>query len=77
MKSFIITLSKISTSLTTALNLKQQLESYGMPAEMFEGTYGNDAVEQMIIENRTIQYLPQVSKDAFTVIIDCGKNVSS
>ena len=47
MKSFIITLSKISTSLTTALNLKQQLESYGMPAEMFEGTYGNDAVEQL------------------------------
>jgi GR25 family glycosyltransferase involved in LPS biosynthesis len=54
MKSFIITLSKISTSLTTALNLKQQLESYGMAAELFEGTYGNDAVEQMIIENRTI-----------------------
>ncbi len=54
MKSFIITLSKISTSLSTALNLKQQLESYGMAAELFEGTYGNDAVEQMAVENRTI-----------------------
>ena len=53
MKSFIINLSKISTSADTALNLKKQLEEFKMPVELFEGTYGNDAVEMMEKENRT------------------------
>jgi len=52
MKSFIIHLSKIEASLKTALNLKKQLEAYNMPVEMFEGTYGNDAVEMMETEGR-------------------------
>lgn len=53
MRSFIICLSKIESSLTTALNLKHQLEEFKMPVELFEGTYGNDAVEMMVKENRT------------------------
>jgi len=53
MKSFIINLSKIASSADTALNLKKQLEEFGMPVELFEGTYGNDAVEMMDKENRT------------------------
>jgi GR25 family glycosyltransferase involved in LPS biosynthesis len=53
MKSFIINLSKISTSADTALRLKTQLEEFKMPVELFEGTYGNDAVEMMEKENRT------------------------
>lgn len=52
MKSFIIHLSKIESSLTTALRLKDQLEKFNMPAELFEGTYGSDAVHMMTEENR-------------------------
>ena len=54
MKSFIIHLSKIDSSLKTALNLKKQLEEFNMPVELFEGTYGTDAVGMMIAEGRTI-----------------------
>jgi glycosyl transferase family 25 len=54
MKSFIICLSKIESSLITALNLKKQLEDFSMPVELFEGTYGNDAVRMMIEENRIL-----------------------
>jgi glycosyl transferase family 25 len=57
MKSFIICLSKIESSLTTALNLKRQLESFNMPAELFEGTYGNDAVKIMSDEDRKVHHL--------------------
>ena len=54
MKSFIICLSKIEASLKTATELKQKLEEFDMPAELFEGTYGNDAVEMMDQEGRTV-----------------------
>ena len=57
MKSFIIHLSKIESSLTTALNLKKQLEEFAMPVELFEGTYGNDAVIMMENEGRTVHHL--------------------
>jgi len=57
MKSFIIHLSKIESSLTTALNLKRQLEEFNMPVELFEGTYGNDAVKMMESEGRTVHHL--------------------
>lgn len=53
MKSFIICLSKIQSSFETALNLQKQLEEYNMPVELFEGTYGTDAVKMMEVENRT------------------------
>lgn len=54
MNSYIICLSKIPASLTTAINLKKQLESFNMVAELFEGTYGNDAVHIMDAQGRTI-----------------------
>jgi glycosyl transferase family 25 len=54
MKSFIICLSKIDASLATATNLKKQLEEFGQEAELFEGTYGNDAVLMMEEEGRTL-----------------------
>lgn len=41
MKSFIIHLSKIETSLESALKLKGQLENYNIPVHLFEGSYGN------------------------------------
>jgi glycosyl transferase family 25 len=57
MKSFIIYLSRIESSLTTALNLKRQLEEFKMPVELFEGTYGNDAVQMMKDEKRQLHPL--------------------
>lgn len=54
MKNFIICLSKIDSSLNTALKLKSQLEEYGADVELFEGTYGNDAVTMMAEEGRTL-----------------------
>jgi glycosyl transferase family 25 len=53
MKSFIICLSKIESSISTAINLKTQLEKFNMSAELFEGTYGTDAVRMMEEENRS------------------------
>ena len=54
MKNFIICLSKIESSLSTALRLKSQLEGYSADVELFEGTYGNDAVKMMNEEGRTL-----------------------
>ena len=56
MKSFIIHLSKIAPSLETALNLKEQLEKFNMPVELFEGTYGVDAAQQMLSEGRALHH---------------------
>ena len=52
MKNFIICLSKIETSLNTALKLKSQLDSFGQETYLFEGTYGTDAVQMMEEEKR-------------------------
>ena len=52
MKNFIICLSQIPASLATATNLKRQLEEYDVCVELFEGTYGNDAVAMMEQEGR-------------------------
>lgn len=41
MKSYIIHLSKIRSSLESALRLKEQLETYQMESILFEGSYGN------------------------------------
>ena len=54
MKNFVICLSKIETSLTTALKLKSQLDNFEENTELFEGTYGTDAVQMMEDEGRTI-----------------------
>jgi hypothetical protein len=52
MRNFIICLSEIPASLQTATDLKQQLEANGAWVELFEGTYGNDAVAMMQQEGR-------------------------
>jgi UDP-glucose 4-epimerase/GR25 family glycosyltransferase involved in LPS biosynthesis len=52
MKSFIIHLSKIPASLNTALEVKRQLEAFGMEAELFEGSYGNEVKERYAKEGR-------------------------
>lgn len=53
-KSFIIHLPKIPASLKTATELKENLESFKMPVELFDGTMGPDAVEKFNNENRTV-----------------------
>lgn len=53
MKNYIICLSKIQASLITAQHLQAQLADYGVSAELFEGTYGNDAEIMMAQEGRT------------------------
>lgn len=42
MKAFIISLSKIESSITTAKAMIEPLESYGFDVELFEGSYGNE-----------------------------------
>lgn len=42
MKAFIIHLSKIPSSLNTAIKVKEALDSFNIENELFEGSYGND-----------------------------------
>lgn len=46
MKSYIIHLSKIESSLKSALRLKSQLDNFNMESELFEGSYGNTKKEE-------------------------------
>jgi GR25 family glycosyltransferase involved in LPS biosynthesis len=54
MKNFIIFLPQIADSVFTANNLKTQLETFGLNVEMFEGTFGTEAVNLMKKENRKV-----------------------
>lgn len=54
MKSYIIALSKIKGSWESGCRLKEELENFNMEAELFEGTYGNDAVGMMEEEGRQL-----------------------
>lgn len=54
MKAFIINLSKISSSYNSALELQKDLLKIGIESELFEGTYGSDAVKIFQEENRTV-----------------------
>ena len=42
MKSFIICLTKIPSSLDTASKVKEALDSFGLENELFEGSFGNE-----------------------------------
>jgi glycosyl transferase family 25 len=53
-KTFIIHLSKIPSSLESAQRLQQNLKSIDIDAELFEGTYGSDAEEIFKKENRVV-----------------------
>jgi len=54
MKSYIIHLPKVSASLKTATKLKEQLNSFNMQAELFEGTMGPNAIEKFDKQRRTL-----------------------
>lgn len=53
-KAFIIHLSKIDSSLTSAIQVKSELSNIGIDAELFEGTYGSDAEDIFNKEGRTV-----------------------
>jgi glycosyl transferase family 25 len=52
MKTFIIHLSKIESSRTSALKVKSSLDQLGMVSELFEGSYGNLTKEEYVKNNR-------------------------
>jgi GR25 family glycosyltransferase involved in LPS biosynthesis len=53
-KSFIIHLSKIASSLESAVKTQQDLVAIGITAELFEGTYGTEAEKIFADEGRTV-----------------------
>lgn len=54
MKAFIISLSKVPSSFESSKKVLSSLLNYGIDAELFEGTYGNEAKEKFNIDNRRI-----------------------
>jgi GR25 family glycosyltransferase involved in LPS biosynthesis len=52
MKSFIIHLSKMPSSLESALLVKQSLDNFNMESELFEGSYGSDVKIKYAETNR-------------------------
>lgn len=54
MKAFVISLSKIPTSAESSQKVLEQLLEYGLEAELFEGTYGDDATELFVNDQRKI-----------------------
>jgi GR25 family glycosyltransferase involved in LPS biosynthesis len=54
MKAFVINLSKISSSATSGQAVYKQLLEYGFDAELFEGTYGNEAINLFRSEGRIV-----------------------
>jgi GR25 family glycosyltransferase involved in LPS biosynthesis len=53
-KSFIIHLSKIASSLESAVKTQADLKAIGIDAELFEGTYGDEAEKIFSEEGRTV-----------------------
>lgn len=53
MKAFIISLSKIESSIITAKAMIEPLQSYGFDVELFEGSYGNEMPSLFKEQGRT------------------------
>lgn len=54
MKSFVIHLSKITESLTTATATKTELEKHNIPTELWEGSYGDEVDREFLANNRKL-----------------------
>jgi len=59
MNAFIISLSKIPSSIKTARAMIDPLKKFGFDPILFEGTYGNDAVNLAKLENRKLHPIDQ------------------
>jgi GR25 family glycosyltransferase involved in LPS biosynthesis len=67
MKAFIISLSKISSSLDSANNVLAKLIEFGFDAQLFEGTYGDEANKLFDNDRRRIaQYGIKTEKISIT-----------
>jgi glycosyl transferase family 25 len=64
-KSYIITLSKISSSAESAGKLQQDLSKIGIAAELFEGTYGSEAIKLIQSEKRFVHGYPVPGNDKY------------
>jgi GR25 family glycosyltransferase involved in LPS biosynthesis len=54
MKAFVIVLSRVPESLASATRALAKLKQFGLDAELWEGTYGNEAKEIFAQERRTL-----------------------
>jgi glycosyl transferase family 25 len=63
MKAFIISLSKIQSSKDSGVEAQQALKRIGIDSELFEGTYGNDAVDIFEKENRVLKDISGVNSN--------------
>ena len=54
MKAFVITLSRVPESLTSAQAALAKLHEFGLSPELWEGTYGNEAEKIFAQEGRTL-----------------------
>jgi len=63
MKAFIISLSKIQSSKDSSIESQEALKTIGIDAELFEGTYGNDAVDIFENENRVLKSIDGVNSN--------------
>ena len=61
MKSFIIHLPLINSSLESAIETKKALHKIKIDAELFEGTYGKDAESLFTKENRQVKFIEGVN----------------
>lgn len=52
MKAFIINLSKIESSRSSAEKVKEALDNFGIENSFFEGSYGNETIELFKIQER-------------------------
>lgn len=52
MKAYIIHLSQIAASLKSAQRLQQELADFGQASELFEGSYGSEAIQRYQQQNR-------------------------
>ena len=59
MKAFVISLSKINESITTAQQMIEPLTDMGFDVELFEGTYGDEAMNLARAEGRTLHPIDQ------------------
>lgn len=72
MKAYIISLSKIPESINTAMKMIDPLKSYGFDVELFEGTYGTDAVKLAKTEGRFLHPIDQEGNKTLETVRTSG-----
>ena len=71
MKAYIIHLSQIKSSLDTAMMLQDALKSINIDAELFEGSYGDEAYLRYTRENKNLYTEKNVAEKKLPGVIGC------